>query len=75
MDKSKCKLLSLDNDNDAGAYAQGRREGHQGYGDQDQGAIQALFSFTSSRVCTVLGNQFGDVTQVMIGRVLLYWTP
>jgi len=60
------------------ACPQGRSEDNQGQADQDQGAlngqIKALFSFTSSRVCTVLGNQFGDGLVVMTGRVLLYWT-
>ena len=51
---------------DVGACIQGHSEGHQGQGDQDQGVTQALFSFTNSQVCTVLGNQFRDATQVMI---------
>jgi len=56
---------------DAGACPQGYLEDNQGQGDQDQGPlngqIPTLSSFTSSRVCTVLGNQFGDIPQVMIG--------
>ena len=40
---------------DAGAYNQGHPKGHQGQEDQDQGVIQALFSFTSSRVCLFWG--------------------
>ena len=55
---------------DAGAYPQGYPEDNQGQGDQDQGAlsgkIRALFSFPSSRVYTVLGNQFADDPKVMI---------
>jgi len=49
------------------------QKNNQGQGDQDQ--IQALFSFTSSWVCTVLGNQFRDGPMVMIGRVLLFGLP
>jgi len=48
----------------AGACPEGHPESNQGQWDQDQGALngqtQALFTFTSSWVCTVLGNQFGD---------------
>ena len=43
--------------------------------DQDQGAIQALFSFTSSRACAVLEAPFGGSNPSMMGRVLLCWTP
>jgi len=64
---------------DAGAYSQVHLEDNQGQGDQDQGPlngqIQALVSFPSSRVCTILGDQFRDGLMVMIGRVLLCWTP
>ena len=64
---------------DAGAYPQGHLGDNEGQGDQDQGAlasqIQVLFSFSSSRVCTVLENQIGDDLKVMIGQVLLCWTP
>ena len=45
----------------AGACTQGNLKSQQGQGDQAQGAIQALFSFTSSRVCTVLGNHFEEL--------------
>ena len=47
-------------DPDAGECPQGHLEGNQDQGDQDQGIlngqIQALFSFTSSQICIVLGN-------------------
>jgi len=43
--------------------------------DQDQGAILALFSLSSSRAFAVLDDPFGRPNQVMIGRVLLCWTP
>ena len=70
---------STDSNADVGPCPQGHPEDNQGQGDQDQGAlngqIQTLFSFTSSRVYIVLGNQFGDDPMVMIGRVLLCWTP
>jgi len=42
--------------------------------DQDQGAIQALFSFISSWACAVLETPFGGSNQGMIGRVLRCWT-
>ena len=42
---------------------------------QDQRAILALFSITSSRVCTDLEASFGGSNQGMLGRVLLCWTP
>jgi len=63
---------------DAGALA---KETQSNLGDQqvkdnqDQRVIQALFSFTSSRVCTVLETPFGGSNQGMIARVLLCWTP
>jgi len=64
---------------DAGACPQGHPKDNQGQGDEDQEAwneqIQAPFSFTSSRVCAVLGSQFGETPQVMIEQVLLCWTP
>jgi len=63
---------------DAGALAkevQGNLGDQQAKENQDQGAIQALFSFTSSQVCTVLGTPFEISNQGMIGRVLLCWTP
>ena len=63
---------------DAGALAnevQGNPGDQQSKDDQDQGAIRALFSFTSSCVCTVLETPFGGSNQGMIGRVLLCWTP
>ena len=47
---------------DAGALAketQGNLGDQQAKDNQYQGAIQALFSFTSSRVCTDLGTPFG----------------
>jgi len=59
---------------EAGALAketQGNLGDQQAKDNQDQGAIQALFSFTSSRVCTVLGTPFEGSNQGMIGRVLL----
>jgi len=56
---------------DAGACPQGYSEDDQGQRDQEQGAltnqIQALFSFPSSHICTVLDNHFGDDPMVMIG--------
>jgi len=63
---------------DAGTLA---KETQSSLGDQQakdnqhQRAIQALFTFTSSRVCTVLETPFGGSNQGMIGRVLLCWTP
>jgi len=63
---------------DAGALAkeaQGNLRDQQAKDNQDQGAIQALLSFTSSRVCTVLEIPFGGSNQGMIGRILLCWTP
>jgi len=63
---------------DAGALAketQGNLGDPQAEDVQDQGAIQALFSFTSSRVSTVLGVPFEGANQGMIGRVLLCWIP
>jgi len=66
-------------EDDARPYPQGHPEDSQGEGDPKQRAfnaqIQALFSFPNSRVCIVLGNQFGDDLTVMIGQVLLCWTP
>jgi len=63
---------------DAGVGEQ-RPQDHSGSSqdkkDQDQGAIQALFSITSSRVCTDLEASFGRANQDMLGRVLLCWTP
>jgi len=45
---------------DAEARPQGHLEDNKGQGDQDQGSLNgqilALFSFISSRVCTILGN-------------------
>jgi len=55
--------------------AQGNLGDQQAKDNHDQGAIQALFSFTSSRVCTVLGAPLEGSNQGMIGRVLLCWTP
>jgi len=60
---------------DAGALAKGTLgipEDLQVKDDQDQGAIQALFSFTHSRACAVLETPFGGSNQGMIGRVLLF---
>ena len=54
---------------------QGSPGDQQGKNGQDQGAIQALFSFTSSRACIVLEAPFGGSNQDMVGRVLLFWTP
>ena len=51
--------------------AEGNLGDQQAKDNQDQGAIQALFSFTSSRVCTVLGAPLEGSNQGMIGRVLL----
>ena len=51
---------------DAGALgieAQGNPGDQQAKDDQAQGAIRALFSFTSSRVCTVLETPFGGSNQ------------
>ena len=51
---------------DAGALAkkvQGSPKDQQAKEDQDQGAIQALFSFTSSRACTVLETPLVDQTR------------
>ena len=62
---------------DVGALAKGTLgipEDQQVKEDQDQGAIQALFSFTSSLTCAVLETPFGGSNQGMIGRVLLCWT-
>ena len=44
---------------DARALAKESPENQQAKEDQDQGAIQALLSFTSSRACAVLGAPFG----------------
>jgi len=63
---------------DAGALA---KEAQDNLGDQQakdsqaQGTIQALFSFTSSQVCTVLETPFGGSNPGMIRQVLLCWTP
>jgi len=62
---------------DAGALAKGTLgipEDQQVKEDQHQGAIQALFSFTSSRACAVVETPFGGSNQGMIGRVLRCWT-
>ena len=63
---------------DAGALAKETQDtlgDQQAKDSQDQGTIQALFSFTSSRLCTVLETPFGGSNQGMIGQVLLCWTP
>jgi len=43
--------------------AQGSTRDQQAKQDKDQGAIQALFSFTSSRACTILETPFGGSTR------------
>ena len=51
---------------DTGALAkeaQGNLGDQQAKDNQDQGTIQALFSFTSSQVCTVLGPLLKDQTK------------
>jgi len=63
---------------DAGAVEQNPQDhsrNSQGQQDQDQGAILALFSITSSRLCTELETSFGGPNHGMLGRVLLCWTP
>jgi len=64
---------------DVGAYPQGHSKDNQDQGDQEQralnGQIQALFSFPCFWVCTVMETHFGDDLTIMIGRVLLCWTP
>jgi len=64
-----------DGEVDAGACDQGQIERVQGRTDQDQGAILALLSLSSSRAFTVLDDPFGGSNQVTIGRFLLCWTP
>ena len=57
---------------DAGALAKEAQDtlgDQQAKDSQDQGTIQALFSFTSSRICTVLETPFGGSNQGMIGQV------
>jgi len=43
--------------------AQGNPRDQQAKDDQDQGAIRALFLFTSSRVCTILETLLEDQTR------------
>uniref|UniRef100_A0A7C8Z7B4 Tf2-1-like SH3-like domain-containing protein n=1 Tax=Opuntia streptacantha TaxID=393608 RepID=A0A7C8Z7B4_OPUST len=64
-----------DGEGDAGACDPNQTEKAQDQTDQDQGAILALFSLSSSRAFAVLDDPFGRPNQVMIGRVLLCWTP
>jgi len=63
---------------DAGVGEQGPQDHSRNPQDkqgQDQRAILALFSITSSRLCTDLEASFGGSNQGMLGRVLLCWTP
>ena len=63
---------------DAGALAkeaQGNPRDQQAKDDQDQGAIRALFSFTSSRVCTVLETPFGGSNQGWLDKSYFIGLP